>query len=199
MTATPYATADDVAAELHVTFTSEQEARAEWLIVAMQAFVDDYCGCTFGATDTITGERHRLYGDTVYLRVVPIASVQAVRLRSRYVGAQSQTITANDQYELIDLVMGELRLGWGWDSRDELLVDYTPNQSVPEDLTDVVAQTVAARMSGEVSGGTDLPPGVKRYEVGNELQVEMFSPSDLTDQAVTVLNTLKLKRPVLVV
>lgn len=194
-----YCDPTDVAAELGVEFDADQEDRAMVLIAAAQSFVDDYTGRTFEATDAITGERHRVYGDAVYLHTAPIASVERVQSRSRWVGSTAQTLILNQDYEIVSLVTGELRIGRGWYGDAELLVDYTPNQSVPADLADAVAQMVAARMADEVSGSNDLPPGVKRYEVGNELQVEMFSPSEVPSQALRTLDTLKLHRRLVVI
>jgi hypothetical protein len=191
-----YATADDVAAELGVTFDAEQQARAEWLIAAAQSFVDEFTGRTWEATDPIEGERHHIYGDTVYLSVVPIASVQAVRIRSRSIGAAETALTAGSGYEVVSLQTGALRIAYGWYGDSDLISDYTPAQVCPADLTDAVAQIVAGRMGGEIAGSGEVPAGVKRYEVGNELRVEMFSPSDVPATALGILNTLKLRRVV---
>lgn len=192
---TDYCTVADVESELGVSFDGDQTARAETLITAASAFVDTYCGRTFAETDPITEERHQLYAPRVFLSTTPVASVEAVRLRAPYLNQTYRTLTVTTEYELVNPTTGEVRLGcrpYG----AEVAVDYTPDQSVPADLSDAVVQMVAARMAGEISGGNDLPDGIKRYEVGNELQVEFFSPSEVPTQALRTLDTLKLHRRV---
>lgn len=189
-----YALAADIAQELGVTFTSPQTSWATTLIARTQAFIDSFTGRTFEASTPITDERHTVYGTEIYLDRAPVSAVSTVKVRHSYVGATLETLALDVGYAVVDLANGLIRLSYFYAYPAEVLVTYTPAITVPLDVTDATVQMVADRMRGQVLSGGDAPDGVKRYQVGGELTVEMFSPADLSAQSITALTTLKLKR-----
>ncbi len=186
-----YCSVADVESELGVTLDGDQSDRAETLIAAAQSFIDLYCGQTFEASDPIIGERHPVYGHTLYVHNAPVASVEAVRWRITRIGEPFQTLRLGKEYDVVDLSTGLLRL-----IRDlyysEVEIDYTPDISVPADIRDVTAQIVAQRMAPSVAGGT-MPDDMKSFQVGTELRMDRFALDEFPPRALQVMDTLKLR------
>ncbi len=191
-----YCSVADVEAELGVTLDGDQIDRATFLISAAQDFIDEFCHRTFEASTPITGERHRIEGPTLYVRVAPIASVERIRQTYGYVGEPPAAMTVGNDYDVINLTTGEIRLAlyrYG-----EVLVDYTPAVTVPASIQDVTAQIVAQRMAGSV-GSSAMPDDVKRFDVRNELVMERFALDEFPPRALQVLDTLRLKKRLVLV
>ena len=190
-----YCTPADVATVLGVTFTPEEEAQAEQLIAAAEDWIDEFTQQTWAASTPILAERHRIEGPRVYLRVVPLAHVDAVSWAPGYVGATPSVIAATSGYQLVNATTGELRIanyGYG-----DLLVDYTPAVTPPPAIQDACTRMVAGRMAAATDpSGQTLPPDVKRVQVGGEWAVERFSATELAGEVQNVLSSLRLKQRV---
>ncbi len=193
-----YATVEQVEEALGVELTPDQQSYATTLLDAATAWINEYCGRTFDATDAIDDERQRLYGETVYLKVVPVETVTAVRLRSRRIGATWTTLAVGREYEVVNLATGELRIQCTW-YEAEMAADYTPAQVCPDDISDAEVQIVTGRMQGQVSGDGEVPENVKKYSVGGELTVERFTDAEIAQSVMNPLRTLQLHRPKVIV
>lgn len=166
MAAKGYCTADEVAEFLGRTFTAAQETYCDKVIERVEIFVDEETnrGWLMGAQ---TDERHDLKNThLVYLRYAPVTSVTTITGRT-VLGGTETTLVANEDYEVLSLENGEIRIvTCGW---ERLLVDYTPVATVPADLKDAVIEIVAARMQPHLNPGSfgldsySLPDLTVRY------------------------------------
>ena len=190
-----YTSPDRVADVLGTDLTSAQNQYCLGLIAAAEDWIDEYTHQTWAATTPILAERHRLEGPRIYLRVVPLASVEAVWQAPWYVGSTPTLIEAPSGYQLVSATTGELRIaGYRY---GEVLVDYTPNVTPPPAITDACTQMVAARMGGSTdASGQTLPADVKRVQVGGEWTVERFTAEEVAGEVQSVLSTLRLKQRV---
>lgn len=150
MAAKGYCTVDEVADFLGRTFTAEQDLHAERLIETAEADVDNYThrGWLVGVQ---TDETHT-YGEyrlgNLYLRYAPVSAVATVKGRAA-LGEAEVTLTADYDYEVIDLASGWIRLVYpaSW---DRIRVTYTPTATVPLDIQQATAELVANQMQPNI-------------------------------------------------
>lgn len=184
----PYLTdGQKVAGYLGVDLTGLQLTQVDRLLPAADAFITRYCGRSFGLATALTGERHTVMGGLVFLLNRPVASVQAVRVRSWGIGATTEALVAASSYELVDGNAGILAVSCN--AVGQLLeVDYTPGQTTPGDVTLAATMLVAHWLRPHlVEDG--ITPDVKRYTVGQDLTVEYRddAASGVAPVAVTAL------------
>lgn len=162
MAARGYCTSGDVAAYLGRALDSAQTPRAAALVAIAETYIDRVTRRGW-LLPPIVGERHEVLAAEIYLLRAPVASVQAVRLRSRRVGDVATTLVAGSDYELLDADQGLLQLAGGFAADYEgaglpawtsvgprsgipstyVAVDYTPDLPVPGDIALAAAQLVA--------------------------------------------------------
>lgn len=154
MAAKGYCTVDEVADFLGRTFTAEQDLHAERLIETAEADVDNYThrGWLVGVQ---TDETHT-YGEyrlgNLYLRYAPVSAVATVKGRAA-LGEAEVTLTADYDYEVIDLASGWIRLVYpaSW---DRIRVTYTPTATVPLDIQQATAEMVSHRLRSHLMPGS---------------------------------------------
>lgn len=182
----PYLDDADLSAYLGRDLTAAESAQSAAVIDAASAWVDQYMGRTW-AGSAVTGETHTLYGDVVYLDRAPVASVSAVTLTPRWIGATPIALTAGSNYALYDARRGVL-LVYSWRHAALVTVDYTTSaDSVPADVK-LAATILSAQwlsLTGDPNRSSD---DIKSYQVGQELQVTFRdAPKGGVDPKVTAL------------
>ncbi len=122
------------------SLTDAQQKRALTLMEAAELHLDGEIGRGW-LVGVQTQEAH--FNPTEYLNLAywPVASVTAVYGRSG-LGETEETLTADDDYEVVDLAAGQIRLvspaSW-----DRIRVTYTPVDTVPADVGQACAELVA--------------------------------------------------------
>lgn len=179
----PYCTYTDVQNELGLVFTSDQQTQCTALIAQGDDWINTYTGRVWATTTAITDELHAIEGRFFYIDRAPIGSLTTVKVRSQAVGATQTTLTSGTDYELLSAAQGIIALASDYEDA-YALVSYTPAVTVPGRIVRASVLLASAWMGSRLS---DVPVGVKRYEVGNELVVEMADgsvsavPSSVTD------------------
>jgi len=154
MAAKGYCTVDEVAAFLGRTFTPEQDTYCERMIETGEADVDSYCGRGW-LVGAQTDEDHRFaeyrLGE-LYLRYAPVSSVATVKGRA-YMGEAEQTLTADVDYEVVNLEGGLIRIVYPalW---DRIRATYTPTATVPLDIQQATAELVAHKLRSNLMPGS---------------------------------------------
>lgn len=145
-----YCTSTNVADWLGATFTAAQYAHCETLIEQAEIFIDEETGRGW-LVDTQTDEAiyHPRY--LVYLKYAPVDSITTITGRTG-IGEDEETLTADDDYEVRDLTTGLIYLV-SPDSYDRILVDYTPTDAVPADITMACTEIVANWMQPHLTPG----------------------------------------------
>lgn len=154
MAAKGYTTAALVADWLGVTLTAAQQTHAATLIEQAESAIDDYChrGWLMG---TQTNEIHRPYGRAaVYLKYAPISSVTTVLGRSG-LGEAEETLTVDDDYEVMDVESGYIRLVYPA-SYDRVRITYEPRSTIPKAIeraaTELVAMWIQSHLRPDTYG-----------------------------------------------
>jgi hypothetical protein len=193
-----YTDADTVALHLGRTLTVDQEAQVDALVPAATAWIDARTNRSWELTAPITGEAHALYGPCLYLKQAPVASVEAVSVRSLTPGATARTLTAGVDYELLDAATGLVLIGTYYTVDYRASVDYTP--AVPLDGRIALAATmlVAAWLRPALDGITG---DIQSYRIGQDLQVTYRDPGTGTvrgvpDDVVTLVDQCRRGVPV---
>lgn len=122
------------ASELN-TYTGQtlDTARAAQVVAAVNSFIKDFTGRSFGATTTVTDELHD-YAPVIFLRNQDVKTVTAVKQGNP--AADATTLDTSDYFanELGRLVLSESRTGFRR-TRDYIRVSYTHGvTTVPDDL-----------------------------------------------------------------
>lgn len=140
MTAKGYCTFEDVGSFLGLTLTAPQAAQCSALIESAEAYIDGETnrGWIVGAQ---TDEAHVVDGQNVFVRYAPVSSVTAVKGRAG-LGEDETTLTADEDYEVVDLTLGHIRLVAPGDY-DRVRVTYTPVDALPADLKQACIEIVA--------------------------------------------------------
>lgn len=159
-----YTDADAVALHLNRTLTVDQEAQVDALVPAATAWIDARTNRSWDLTAPITGEAHTLYGPCLYLKQAPVASVEAVRVRSLTPGATARTLTAGVDYELLDAATGLVLIGTYYAVDYRASVDYTPNVPLDGRIALAATMLVAAWLTAALSGGRG---SIKRRTLGD--------------------------------
>ena len=161
-----YTTALLVDAHLGGSLTSDLLERAHALIPAAEAYVNDWCGRSFGLGVQTNEAHYRPFGHDLYLLAAPVTSVASVAGRSGF-GATEETLTVDTDYEVRDLTTGRLWL-WAPGSFDRIRVTYTPNATIPASIalatTELVALALQAAQQPDAYG-------LRRYRLP-DLEVE---------------------------
>lgn len=166
---TAYATPEDVALLLGVTFTGDQEASAALALDAATALLNQVIGREWLTAGTVTSEFVRSVGDRIYLKHYPVTSITSLIRSSPDVTTANQTLVANRDYKLWDAGRGLISLGPSWLSCT-FLATYIHTESVPADIVDLTARMAAGMIRLTIN--PDLN-GVKRYTLwGGDLSVE---------------------------
>lgn len=150
MAAKGYATVEEVAAFLGVTFTAAQEAQAERMLETAEAEVDGYTnrGWLVGAQ---TDEAHP-YSEyrlgNLYLRYAPVTSIATVKGRPA-LGDAEETLVADTDYEVMSLETGWVRILYpaSW---DRIRVTYTPTATAPLDIQQATAELAGNMMQSNL-------------------------------------------------
>ena len=172
-----YTTPLDVAAYLGTTFNRDQAVMVNTRIGQAEDFIDQIVrrgdsqsGTGGWLNGPITNEQYDLtnVGARIYLRDVPVASVQSVTIRSHQVGDVGTILVAGTDYELQDPLAGLIvfsasygtstyggyagaagynqagrLIGTGFSLGSFAKVSYTPSQPVPGDIQMATMQLVA--------------------------------------------------------
>lgn len=117
MTNKGYTTNAAVASYLGVTLTTAQQAQCDALIGEAENWID-FTARRQWIAPPITGEVYDLanLGTRLYLRTVPVASIQSIQTRTYVPGDQPYTLTAGVEYELIDPSIGLVTLSTAYGS-----------------------------------------------------------------------------------
>lgn len=151
MTAKGYITADKVEDMLGTSFTATQLAQCEALIERAEAYIDAETGRGW-LVGTQTNEAHVVDSQNIYLKYVPVSSVTTVLARAG-LGETETTLTADEDYEVVDLTTGHIRLVYPGDY-DRVRVTYAPVATVPADLQQAAIEIVAAWMTPSLTPGS---------------------------------------------
>lgn len=170
-----YCNVTDVAEFLGKSLTDAQGAHCEALIERMENHIDNRTrrGWLEGAQ---TNERIEVTGQNVYLRYTPVESVSSITGRSG-LGESDETLTVDEDYEVIDLEKGYIRLVYPG-NYDRLLVTYTQADEVPGDIQQACIELVAARMQLHLMPGSygldsySLPDLTVKFSRGHMQQAE---------------------------
>lgn len=113
--ATPkgYTTVDAVAGYLGQTMTADQESQAYSLMAACENFIDAETQGNGGwLNGPIVAEQYNAFnqGHEFFLRSVPVTSVESIYKRKAKVGDTPILLTANTDYEVLDLKQGKILL-----------------------------------------------------------------------------------------
>ena len=179
------------------TFDDAQRAECSLLLPVAEAWIDGYTRRTWGTTTAIAGEPHRLEAptwlrgagavDVVYdlsfyppltvrLRTRPVASVEAVSVRTTAVGSTPLALVAGTQYELLDAEQGLLSVAngyGGWVAQ----VDYTPAVPVDPRVELAATKLCAAWMRPSLEGASgSVSGGATSYQVG-DVRVSYGAPA----------------------
>jgi len=152
MTAKGYCLASDVAAFLGKTFTAGQTTLCNDLIESAEADFDAQTGrgWLMGAQ---SNEVHYVNSANIFLKYAPVTSVTTVLGRPG-LGETEETLTVDDDFEILDLLNGHLYLyvtGY-----DRLRVSYTPVATVPADIKRACVEIVANWMQPSLAGSFGL-------------------------------------------
>lgn len=193
-----YTDAAAVALHLGRTLTVDQEAQVDVLVPPAQRWIDKRANRSWELTTPITGEAHTLYGPCLYLKQAPVASVEAVRVRSLTPGATARTLTAGVDYELLDATDGLLLIGTYYTVDYRAGVDYTPNVPLDERIALAATMLVAAWLRPALDGITG---DIKSYSQGQELSVTFRDPATgavrgIPDDVVTLVDQCRRGVPV---
>lgn len=151
MAAKGYCTTIEVADFLGVDLTTAQTSQAENLIEEAEAYIDGETNRAW-LTGAQTDETYHYPSQMVYLRYAPVASVGAVTGRG-YLGADEETLTVDDDYEVRDLEAGLVFLV-SPGSYERVRVDYTPVATVPADIRRACIEIVAAGLQPHLQPGS---------------------------------------------
>ena len=143
-------------------------------------FIDQYTGRTW-QSDTITGEVHTVNGPTLTLDLAPITAITAITARGAYVGATVRTLTAGQDYDLLDASAG--LLGTNQSDGTLLTVSYTRPATVPPSITQAANIIAAAWLVGvgaidtRAAGLTQLTAGsvTLKWQLGTDAQAAVPS------------------------
>ena len=120
------------ASELN-TYTGQtlDTARAAQVVAAVESYIKDFTGRSFGATTTVTDELHD-YAPVIFLRNLDVTDVTEVRLGQT---GDSQTTTTDFLWsDTGRVILNESRVGFRR-TRDYIRVSYTHGvTTVPDDL-----------------------------------------------------------------
>lgn len=146
MAAKGYAQVEEVAAFVGATFTSAQEDQAERMLEVAEAEIDAGTnrGWLVGAQANETHRWEEFRNGDLWLRYAPVSSVTAVKGRAA-LGEAESTLTADLDYEVIDLEAGWIRIV-SPGLFDRIRVDYTPSTTVPTDIQQATAELAAAKL-----------------------------------------------------
>lgn len=150
MAAKGYCTADDVAAFLGLTFTAGQETHCDNLIERAETDIDGQTGRGW-LVGAQTDEIHFPMGRLVFVRYTPVASIDGITGRTN-LGEAEEALTADEDFELRDADSGLILLETT--GYERLLVSYTPENSVPNDIKQATIELVAARMQPVLQPGS---------------------------------------------
>ena len=174
-----------VADYLGVDLTGLQLIQVDRLLPAADQWIARYTGRAFGLDAPLTGERHTPMGGLVFLRNRPVASVQAVRLRSWYIGATSEALVPSVSYELVDGEAGVLAVS-SHAVGNLLEVDYTPGQTVPGDVAHAATVLVASWLRPTIDAERGASAGaIKSYAIGSELNVTYDTSATASSSSAT--------------
>ena len=150
MAAKGYCTSDDVMTFLGREFTGPQKAHCDTLIERAESDFDEETnrGWLMGAQ---TDEAIRVDSQNIFLRYAPVATVTTVKGRAG-LGETDETLTADTDYEIINLEYGHIRLVYPG-NYDRLLVSYTPTDTVPGLVTQAMVEIVANLMQPHLNQG----------------------------------------------
>ena len=195
-----YTTVDRVAFRAGVTLTEPQEAEAEELIGAAEAFINDRTGATWEPAGGPVRETQRVYSQRLRLHQPPVAAITSVALR-RATPGYAPVVLAASEYELAEPELGVLLLPAYWGASGLaggvwgtwwppgagafVTVEYeraatgdgeTVDPRVALAATDLVVYWLQPVLGGSAGGGSgggaSLPAGaIKSYSVGGDLQV----------------------------
>lgn len=128
MAAKGYCLYTDIEAMLGITLTAAQQTKTNELIEAAEIYIDNETGRGW-LTGAQTDEAHFQPDEYIWLRYAPVSTVTAITGRY-YLGDTETALTVNEDYEVIDLETGQIRLVYpaSW---DRILADYTPDTAVP--------------------------------------------------------------------
>lgn len=150
MPAKGYCTFADVENLLGETFTEKQQVQCDSLIEAAEKYLDEKTNRAW-LTGAQTDEAHYIEGQNIFLKYVPITSVEDLTGRAG-LGESETSLTVDVDYEVRDLNSGHIVLENPGDY-DRILVDYTPVATVPADIKQATIEIVAARLQPTLRPG----------------------------------------------
>lgn len=153
MAAKGYCTTTNVADFLGVSFTAGQITQCGALIEAAEVAFNGETNRAW-LTGAIVGETHWWPRGQVFLSYPPVATLGTVTARPRTMtGLTDETLTADDDYEVIDLATGQIALAEPF-LYDRVKVSYTPVATVPADIRQAIVEWVAAQMLPSLNPST---------------------------------------------
>lgn len=195
-----YTNADAVAKYMGQTFTADQVTLSTTYIDYAVRFIDrltrrgdPLTGAAGWLNTAITDEQYELLGGyQLFLRCVPVTSVESVKIRSHIVGDTDTVLTAGTNYELQDPLRGLIafstsygrpifydsytahhRIGFGSSTPYSFAkISYTPNQPVPDDITQATNQLVAHWLTYNINpqqfGLTEVKTASQMYKFASQ-------------------------------
>lgn len=141
MTVKGYCTFNETEMSLGVTFTLAQQQQCEAIIERAESYIDEYTGRAW-LTGAQADEAHYVDSQNVFLKYAPVASVTSITGRAG-LGESEETLMADDDYEVRDLINGHIVLT-SPNNYDRVLITYTPVATVPADLKQACIDIVSA-------------------------------------------------------
>ncbi len=114
------------------SLSTQQQNEVNNILPSVEDYIDLYTRRTWGQP-AITNEQYDLLKDWLYLRVVPVASIQSVLVRTRAIADPGVTLTAGTDYEMQDAQRGLVVFtsGYGDPGADLALDQFTDNNNDP--------------------------------------------------------------------
>lgn len=188
---TVYTDADQVAAHLGRTLTTDQENQAEAMAAKASDFIEQALGRSWLDTDGSTGEavtdeRHTVVGNRIWLAHPPIDPDEdvALSIRCKRPGSVTYEQTEPYQWEVLDPVLGHVYTSPTLDGQ-WATISYTSLEQVPpliaQFATELAAGLLTLSLAGAAASSAALS-GVKRYTLwGGDLSVEYATSSSSAD------------------